>query len=84
MCSGYCEDLGFAVAGRHDVAGLFAGERAGERRHVRNGALRRIGLVFADDAEGLTPSIAAFERDCTRPSAGGSATTCAEARRAVQ
>src|SRR3569833_3876472 len=63
MRSGYSENLSLVLAGRHDIADLLAGERAGERGYISDRAMRRIGLVLADDAEGLLAAVAALERD---------------------
>ena len=53
------DDLGFADAGLDSIADLFPHQRLRDRRHVRQRAERRIGLVLADDAIGLAAPVLA-------------------------
>src|SRR3954465_12081398 len=56
------DDLGLGGAGLHDVADALAGQRLGDRRDIGDRALRGIGLVLADDAEGLAAAVLALDR----------------------
>ena len=51
-----------AVAGLHRLAKLFAHQRLGHGRHVRQRAQRGVGLVLADDAVGLAAAVLALDR----------------------
>jgi hypothetical protein len=50
------DDFRLAAAGRDDVAHRLVQQRAGDRRDVGERALRRLGLVLADDTERLAPA----------------------------
>src|SRR5260370_17436121 len=50
-------DFGLPAAGRDDFADAFSEHGFRKRRDVRDRALGGIGLVFADDPEGLVPAV---------------------------
>src|SRR3954462_3273204 len=58
---GNFDDLRVGIAGPDHVADVLAHQRARHRRDIRQCAVRRIGLVFADDAPGLLPSVVALD-----------------------
>src|SRR4029079_2173207 len=56
------DDLGLAARDADGVADRLADEHGSERRHERDRTLARIGLVLADDAEGLPAPVLALHR----------------------
>ncbi len=56
------ENLDLVVAHHCEIADRLADERASDRGDIRNRSVPRIALVFADNAEGLPPTVVARER----------------------
>src|SRR6185437_2443494 len=57
------QNLRLAAADRDNIPHRLAEQRARQRRDMRERAMRRVGLVLADDAEGLTAAVVAFDAD---------------------
>ena len=55
------QNLGVAAAGFDDIADRFANQRLRQWRHVGQRSLRRIRLVFADNAECVRAAVVAIE-----------------------
>src|SRR5690348_3925193 len=57
------QNLHLAAADRDHITHRLAEQRARQRRHMRERTMRGVGLVLADDAEGLPAAVVAFDGD---------------------